>query len=236
MTKASALQAALRGSSGKAASVSQEVAPVPATSLHAPRQQTTVRPASREGKVNISGWLDPAYKRGLRMVQAITDKKLEPLLAEAPMLRRWMSRPRRCPRRREPASAPGTHVPPAHHEPTEEQRGGARHQGRRDGGHDRSTCRQPGDSRHKRSARRFPIFPKRLASAANPYGLIRCVETIEPRFAVHAGRSCRLGTVSRASLSALPAQRVEVVWAIPSALASPTFAARYVRQCAWKRW
>lgn len=43
----------------------------------------TARPASREGKVNVSAWLDPAFKRSLRMVQAVTDKKLEPLLAEA---------------------------------------------------------------------------------------------------------------------------------------------------------
>lgn len=43
----------------------------------------TARPASRKGKVNVSAWLDPAFKRSLRMVQAVTDKKLEPLLAEA---------------------------------------------------------------------------------------------------------------------------------------------------------
>ena len=43
----------------------------------------TTRQASREGKVNVSAWLNPAFKRSLRMVQARTDKKLEPLMAEA---------------------------------------------------------------------------------------------------------------------------------------------------------
>lgn len=77
--KASALQAALSQNGGKRSGldpVDQERTPDHMTS-------PATRPASREGKVNISAWLNPDFKRSLRMVQAVTDKKLEVLMAEA---------------------------------------------------------------------------------------------------------------------------------------------------------
>ena len=76
--KADALQAALASSGGRKPMA--EAAGV--ATLEVPDIATSRAP-SREGKVNISAYLDPAYKRSLRMVQAVTDKKLEPLLAEA---------------------------------------------------------------------------------------------------------------------------------------------------------
>lgn len=39
--------------------------------------------ANRIGKVNISGFFDPAWKRGMRLVQAKTDLTLQQLLEEA---------------------------------------------------------------------------------------------------------------------------------------------------------
>lgn len=78
--KANALQAALSQSGGRRSS------PEPVEQQAKPDDQAangTARPPSREGKVNISAWLDPSFKRSLRMVQAVTDKKLEPLMAEA---------------------------------------------------------------------------------------------------------------------------------------------------------
>ncbi len=82
MTKASALQAALSAKAGKTAPAERPEAQTAAPAA-VPTRQAQVRPSSREGKVNISAYLDPAYKRGLRMVQAINDRSLEELLAEA---------------------------------------------------------------------------------------------------------------------------------------------------------
>lgn len=79
--KPNALQTALSQSAGRKA-VPETMPP----QIEIPEGQGTngaQRPPSREGKVNVSTWLDPSYKRSLRMVQAVTDKKLEPLLAEA---------------------------------------------------------------------------------------------------------------------------------------------------------
>ncbi len=85
MTKASTLQAALSGGSGKErAAASPSTPPQDEISSETRRHRpTTARTPSRADKVNVSGWFDPAYKRSMRMVQAITDKKLEALLAEA---------------------------------------------------------------------------------------------------------------------------------------------------------
>lgn len=76
--KASALQAAL--SQGRGGRTAPEPTPQPTIEQSG---SVTQRPPSREGKVNISAWLSPDFKRSLRMVQAVTDKKLEPLMAEA---------------------------------------------------------------------------------------------------------------------------------------------------------
>ena len=79
--KPNILQAALSQSAGRKAA---PVMPEPqAQPLDKEPVNGTQRPPSREGKVNVSAWLDPAFKRSLRMVQAVTDKKLEPLMAEA---------------------------------------------------------------------------------------------------------------------------------------------------------
>ena len=76
--KANALQAALsQGRGGRATSEPAQQQPVEQPG------SVTQRPPSREGKVNVSAWLDPSFKRSLRMVQAVTGKKLEPLVAEA---------------------------------------------------------------------------------------------------------------------------------------------------------
>jgi hypothetical protein len=82
MTKANALQAALSASSGKTR---------PATPAQegqwakegAGQKPEPVKAATRGNKVNISGYLSPEYRRGLRLVQAVTDKNLETLMAEA---------------------------------------------------------------------------------------------------------------------------------------------------------
>lgn len=78
--KTSVLQAALSQSGGKTPTPEVEANSQPKKE---PVTNGTTRPPSREGKVNVSAWLAPSYKRSLRMVQAQTDKKLEPLLAEA---------------------------------------------------------------------------------------------------------------------------------------------------------
>jgi len=39
--------------------------------------------ASREGKVHIGAYLNPDFKRGLRMVQAVTGEDIQGLLARA---------------------------------------------------------------------------------------------------------------------------------------------------------
>jgi len=78
--KPNALQAALSQSGGR----KPAAGPMPQVARQVGQEPNyTQRPPSRKGKVNVSGWLDPAYKRSLRMVQAVSDKKLELLLAEA---------------------------------------------------------------------------------------------------------------------------------------------------------
>lgn len=78
MKKAAALQAAL-SQGGRTPTEAGQGEAAKTTSGNAPSK----KPPSREGKINVSAWLDPAYKRSLRMVQARTDKKIEPLMAEA---------------------------------------------------------------------------------------------------------------------------------------------------------
>ena len=45
-------------------------------------ERSTVAP-SRAGKVHIGAYLDPDFKRGLRMVQAVTGEDIQSLLARA---------------------------------------------------------------------------------------------------------------------------------------------------------
>lgn len=79
-TKTDTLQAALRTGKGRAVAPETALAPVETPPAARPRSS---RAPSRADRVNVSAWLDPAYKRSLRMVQAQTDRKLEKLLAEA---------------------------------------------------------------------------------------------------------------------------------------------------------
>lgn len=81
--KSSALQAALSQNGGGRRSAAPEPAEAQPGAVDQAPASTPQRSASREGKVNVSAWLSPDFKRSLRMVQAVTDKKLEPLMAEA---------------------------------------------------------------------------------------------------------------------------------------------------------
>lgn len=76
-TKTSSLQAALKqnGSRKEQAEASPQAATSPAS--------TAIRSPGREGKKNVSAWLDPGYKRSLMMVRAITDKETQDLIGEA---------------------------------------------------------------------------------------------------------------------------------------------------------
>jgi hypothetical protein len=48
-----------------------------------PRVERSAVAASREGKVHIGAYLNPDFKRGLRMVQAVTGEDIQGLLARA---------------------------------------------------------------------------------------------------------------------------------------------------------
>jgi len=56
--------------------------PVGDTTL-APKPKGSPVAASREGKVHIGAYLNPDFKRGLRMVQAVTGDDIQGLLARA---------------------------------------------------------------------------------------------------------------------------------------------------------
>ena len=59
------------------------VAPAPAPTAVAAAQARKPRPASREGKVNISAFFLPEVRKSLRLVQAQTDANTTELLGEA---------------------------------------------------------------------------------------------------------------------------------------------------------
>jgi hypothetical protein len=48
-----------------------------------PKVERSAVAASREGKVHIGAYLNPDFKRGLRMVQAVTGEDIQGLLARA---------------------------------------------------------------------------------------------------------------------------------------------------------
>ena len=65
---------------------SGRMAPLPGSDATvAPNPNGEPRPvaASREGKVHIGAYLNPDFKRGLRMVQAVTGEDIQGLLARA---------------------------------------------------------------------------------------------------------------------------------------------------------
>ena len=78
MSKITALQNAMKTSSGKA-----EI-PSAALPIRLPPAPTD-RPPSRVGQVNISAWLNRDFKKSLRLVQArkVEKASLQDLLAEA---------------------------------------------------------------------------------------------------------------------------------------------------------
>lgn len=65
---------------------SGRVTPLPvsdATPAPKPKVERSAVAPSREGKVHIGAYLNPDFKRGLRMVQAITGDDIQALLARA---------------------------------------------------------------------------------------------------------------------------------------------------------
>lgn len=84
MTKANALQAALSANSTRKGRGGEPTTPaVNEAPKQAEKPATAPRSASREGKKNVSAWLDPAYSRGILMVRAVTGKDAQDLIAEA---------------------------------------------------------------------------------------------------------------------------------------------------------
>lgn len=81
-SKANTLQQALKQGGGRTAAEDDKASSA-ALPISAAAPAAKVRPPSREGKKNISGWFDPAYERSLLMVRAVTGKKGQDLLAEA---------------------------------------------------------------------------------------------------------------------------------------------------------
>jgi hypothetical protein len=88
MSKFSAIQQQLEKASGRkrTADVVAPVAPpavAPAPSAEAPRPTTSYKAPSREGKIHVGAYLNPDFKRSLRLVQAQTGEDVQRLLARA---------------------------------------------------------------------------------------------------------------------------------------------------------
>lgn len=83
MTKANALQAALSANSTRKGRGEEAPPPTLAAQVQTDKPATAARSATREGKKNVSAWLDPAYSRGILMVRAVTGKDGQDLIAEA---------------------------------------------------------------------------------------------------------------------------------------------------------
>lgn len=84
MSKANALQAALsQNSTRKGRGEAPPPIDTAKTTPTADKPQAAPRSATREGKKNVSAWLDPAYSRGILMVRAVTGKDGQDLIAEA---------------------------------------------------------------------------------------------------------------------------------------------------------
>ncbi len=48
-----------------------------------PKSTLTPTPKSREGKAHIGAYLDPDFRKSIRMVQAQTDRDMQELISEA---------------------------------------------------------------------------------------------------------------------------------------------------------
>jgi len=80
-TKMAELQRALGRQQTSAVAAPVQAAAVPAESSTG--TATHYKAPSREGKVNITAYLSPDYKRNLRLIQARTGKSLQAIIAES---------------------------------------------------------------------------------------------------------------------------------------------------------
>lgn len=55
----------------------------PHGSVASPKQKDATAAKGREGKIHVGAYLDPAFRKSLRMVQAQTDSDMQELLSEA---------------------------------------------------------------------------------------------------------------------------------------------------------
>jgi hypothetical protein len=87
MSKFSAIQQQLEKASGRkgaASIVSSPVAPAVAVPANAePARAAPYKAPSREGKTHIGAYLNPDFKRSMRLVQAQTGEDVQQLLARA---------------------------------------------------------------------------------------------------------------------------------------------------------
>ncbi len=89
MSKFSAIQQQLEKASGRKRAAVEVAAPPVAAPVAAPVLAEAPRPAvnykapSREGKIHVGAYLNPDFKRSLRLVQAQTGEDVQRLLARA---------------------------------------------------------------------------------------------------------------------------------------------------------
>ncbi len=90
MSKFSAIQQQLEKASGRKRTAVDVAAPPVAAPVAAPALAEAPRPAvasykapSREGKIHVGAYLNPDFKRSLRLVQAQTGEDVQRLLARA---------------------------------------------------------------------------------------------------------------------------------------------------------
>jgi hypothetical protein len=89
MSKFSAIQQQLEKASGRKGAVDVVSPPTVAPTPPAPANIETAPPVapykapSREGKIHVGAYLNPDFKRSMRLVQAQTDEDVQQLLARA---------------------------------------------------------------------------------------------------------------------------------------------------------
>ncbi len=89
MSKFSAIQQQLEKASGRRRTAVDVAAPPVAAPVAAPALAEAPRPAasykapSRDGKIHVGAYLNPDFKRSLRLVQAQTGEDVQRLLARA---------------------------------------------------------------------------------------------------------------------------------------------------------
>ncbi len=89
MSKFSAIQQQLEKASGRKRTVANVAAPpaaapaAPPRPAEAPQSPASYKAPSREGKIHVGAYLNPDFKRSLRLVQAQTGEDVQRLLARA---------------------------------------------------------------------------------------------------------------------------------------------------------